>query len=336
MLNSLISRGPAGGDLPREGWESLESRPPPFARPTLPSSLQPPSFVILSARFVNSEIYSKRDRNVYGRGDRFVSSSLPPLSPRGAWILGSTLPLPREFKIPVTGLHRRREEEEEEEGGRNIPPFRVEDLNILRCCSPTRPIRRRFSFAEEKEGGARRKTKARKETKGKEGRKEERRTTRRVSLMERNWNHLPCDRHGTSSPPELGSRPARRPPVFSPHLFSPPLRCNWNSRKEWKRKEEEVEEGKEKRRKKKRGKGGASVLEAGTGGKREAFETDSATNGVLVKRWSEVQPSLHLSPWVCGPPQMSEGPPPSKHKAVKRFNSIRTAQREEEGWIQRI
>lgn len=48
MLNSLISRGPAGGDLPREGWESLESRPPPFARPTLPSSLQPPSFVILS------------------------------------------------------------------------------------------------------------------------------------------------------------------------------------------------------------------------------------------------------------------------------------------------
>lgn len=154
--------------------------------------------------------------------------------------------------------------------------------------------------------------------------------------MERNWNHLPCDRHGTSSPPELGSRPARRPPVFSPHLFSPPLRCNWNSRKEWKRKEEEVEEGKEKRRKKKRGKGGASVLEAGTGGKREAFETDSATNGVLVKRWSEVQPSLHLSPWVCGPPQMSEGPPPSKHKAVKRFNSIRTEQREEEGWIQRI
>lgn len=138
------------------------------------------------ARFVNSEIYSKRDRNVYGRGDRFVSSSLPPLSPRGAWILGSTSLLPREFKIPVTGLHRRREEEEEEEGGRNIPPFRVEHLNILRCCSPTRPIRRRFSFAEEKEGGARRKTKARKETKGKEGRKEERRTTRRVSLMERN------------------------------------------------------------------------------------------------------------------------------------------------------
>lgn len=97
-----------------------------------------------------------------------------------------------------------------------------------------------------------------------------------------------------------------------------------------------MEEGKEKRGKKKRGKGGASVLEAGTEGKREAFETDSATNGVLVKRWSEVQPSLHLSPWVCGPPQMSEGPPPSKHKAVKRFNSIRTAQREEEGWIQRI
>lgn len=177
MLNSLISRGPAGGDLPREGWESLESRPPPFARPTLPSSLQPFfRHPFHPARFVNSEIYSKRDRNVYGRGDRFVSSSLPPLSPRGAWILGSTLPLPREFKIPVTGLHRRREEEEEEEGGRNIPPFRVEDLNILRCCSPTRPIRRRFSFAEEKEGGARRKTKARKETKGKErkeGRKNE-------------------------------------------------------------------------------------------------------------------------------------------------------------------
>lgn len=96
MLNSLISRGPAGGDLPREGWESLESRPPPFTRPTLPSSLQPFfRHPFHPARFVNSEIYSKRDRNVYGRGDRFVSSSLPPLSPRGAWILGSTLALSR-------------------------------------------------------------------------------------------------------------------------------------------------------------------------------------------------------------------------------------------------
>lgn len=62
----------------------------------------------------------------------------------------------------------------------------------------------------------------------------------------------------------------------------------------------------------------------------QPFETDSATNGLLVKRWSEVQPSLHLSPWVCGPPQMSAGgsSPPSKHKAVKRFNSIRTDARE--------
>lgn len=65
-------------------------------------------------------------------------------------------------------------------------------------------------------------------------------------------------------------------------------------------------------------------------GKQKPSETDSATNGVLVKRWSEVQPSLHLSPWVCGPPQMSGHRrvlPPSKHKAVKRFNSIRAGRR---------
>lgn len=62
------------------------------------------------ARFVNSEIYSKRDRNVYGRGDRFVSSSLPPLSPRGAWILGSTSP-------PTSRIQNSRHRVAQKEGG---------------------------------------------------------------------------------------------------------------------------------------------------------------------------------------------------------------------------
>lgn len=77
MLNSLISRGPAGGDLPREGWESLESRPPPFARPTLPSSLQPPSFVILSSRAIREQwnLLETRSKCLRSRGSlRFLVS----------------------------------------------------------------------------------------------------------------------------------------------------------------------------------------------------------------------------------------------------------------------
>ena len=283
MLNSLISRGPAGGDLPREGWESPSS----FVRSTdlvlLPSFRHP----FHPARFVKSEIYSKRNRNVYGRASlprlSLVSpSSLPRLSPRGAWILGYILSLlPSDWnensKFPSQGCteggRRRRRRKE---GGRNIPPFRVEDLNILRCSSPTRPIRRRFSFAEEKEGGGERRGgrqkrgKRRKERK--EGRKEGRTKddpacqlngTELKSFALRQARHVLASwawqSSGSSSPAFPLSLPA-------PHLFSPP-RYNWNSRKEWKRKEEEmgIERREEKRREeKKEEKRKARVLEAGT------------------------------------------------------------------------
>ena len=57
-------------------------------------------------------------------------------------------------------------------------------------------------------------------------------------------------------------------------------------------------------------------------GKQKPSETDSATNGVLVKRWSEVQPSLHLSPWVCGPPQMSGHGGFFPHRNIRPLNDL--------------
>lgn len=65
------------------------------------------------------------------------------------------------------------------------------------------------------------------------------------------------------------------------------------------------------------------------GEKEKTPETDSTTNGALVKRRSELQRSLHLSlpGSVVLPECRPEGPPPAEHKAVKRFNSIRAAER---------
>jgi len=41
--------------------------------------------------------------------------------------------------------------------------------------------------------------------------------------------------------------------------------------------------------------------------KEKTRESDSTTNGALVKRRFELQRSLHLSPWVCGPPRIPAG-----------------------------
>ena len=235
MLNSLISRGPAGGDLPREGWESPSS----FVRSTdlvlLPSFRHP----FHPARFVKSEIYSKRNRNVYGRASlprlSLVSpSSLPRLSldclheAREYLDIFSLSSLLVETRIQ-NSRHRVAQKEEGGEGGgkKVVETFSLfESRTWIFCGVPLRRDRFEEDLVSRKRrkgegrGEEEDKSEERDERKGrKEGRKEERRTTRRVSLMERNWNHLPCDRHGTSSPPELGSRPARRPPLF--HSLSP-------------------------------------------------------------------------------------------------------------------
>lgn len=61
---------------------------------------------------------------------------------------------------------------------------------------------------------------------------------------------------------------------------------------------------------------------------------------LLMESWLSVGPRYNVHyiylPGLCGPPQMmaEEGPSPSKHKAVKRFNSIRTGSRED-GWRNR-
>lgn len=55
---------------------------------------------------------------------------------------------------------------------------------------------------------------------------------------------------------------------------------------------------------------------------------------LLMESWLSVGPGynvhyIYLSPWVCGPARIPTGgsSPTAEHKAVKRFNSIRAAER---------
>lgn len=188
-------------------------------------------------------------------------------------------------------------------------PRRRWEFKYSTQCSPTRPIRRRFSFAEAaelggrirmKRGGGRKTDDERDGTKG---------PSVRVGLMERNWNHLPGDKHGTSSSSSspvsrLGSPVADNTRVS----FSPYVRII------------EILERK---------KGIHGVDRTGEQRKKRRLQRRIA---LLMEPWLSVGPSynvhyIYLPGSVVLPECRPEGPPPAEHKAVKRFNSIRAAER---------
>lgn len=184
-------------------------------------------------------------------------------------------------------------------------PRRRREFKYSTQCSPTRPIRRRFSFAEAAELGGRIRMKRGGERKIDDERDGTKGPSVRVDLMERNWNHLPGDRHGTSSSVSRVGSPVADNTRIS---FSPYVRII------------EILERK---------KGIHRIDRAGKQWKKRRLPRRIA---LLMEPWLSVGPSynvhyIYLPGSVVLPECRPEGPPPAEHKAVKRFNSIRAAER---------